>query len=130
MPLLTVKEKSQLRERGAQGDLLGKVYSDFRDELDYLYRTVSGLQSVVAQLQTGASSPIRLENLSSQVDGINVLFTCAHPYATGTVKIFIDGVLQTYVAGYLTETSPALGTFTVSAAPLSGQIVAVEYTQG
>ena len=67
--------------------------------------------------------------LAGTVNGSNTVFTVSNgSYDTGSLRVFLNGQLQTIGAGLdFTETSPASGTFTFAIAPPTGSIVTANY---
>lgn len=67
--------------------------------------------------------------LSGARNGTNKVFTVSQGvYATGTLKVWLNGQLQTQGTGEdFVETTPASGTFTFDVAPVSTDEITVEY---
>lgn len=67
--------------------------------------------------------------LAGTIDGVNAVFTVSQAsYATGTLKVWLNGQLMTQGTGEdFVETTPASGTFTFNTAPASGSLITVEY---
>ena len=63
------------------------------------------------------------DNLSASVTGSVALFTTTQPYRSGTLVVWLDGTAQD-----VTETNPALGTFTLVANPVPGALLLAAYT--
>jgi hypothetical protein len=53
----------------------------------------------------------KIENPSGVIDGVNAIFTTSAPYDPGSLGVWLNG--QQILGGYA-ETSPALGTFTIT----------------
>ncbi len=70
---------------------------------------------------------LRKEDLTSQVDGITDAFLTGDPYVAGSLEVYLDGVLQNAVIGYVTEDDPTTGAFSLGSVPLIGQTVYVHY---
>lgn len=72
-------------------------------------------------------------DISSQITGSAVNFytslPVATPYISGSLDIFLDGVLQNHVPGYIVAENPATGFFQVSTPPSVGQILVIRYIQ-
>lgn len=65
--------------------------------------------------------------LGGLVNDVNTLFTVSEGiYATGTLRVFVNGVLQQNGATW-TETTPGSGTFTFVTAPFTGDIITAIY---
>lgn len=67
--------------------------------------------------------------LAGTINGSNKVFTVSEgEYATGTLKVWLNGQLQTQGSGEdFVETTPASGTFTFDVAPESGDEITAEY---
>ena len=67
--------------------------------------------------------------LAGTINGSNKVFTVSEgEYATGTLKVWLNGQLQTQGSGEdFVETTPASGTFTLGVAPESGDEITAEY---
>jgi hypothetical protein len=74
----------------------------------------------------GVSQLITNETPSGSVNGTNVNFTTAKAFIGGTLEVYINGVKQQRTTHY-TETTPASGTFAMSDAPLTGDVIEVRY---
>lgn len=74
----------------------------------------------------GTNSIISDETPSGSVNGSNTAFTTARAYIAGTLEVFINGVKQARTTHY-TETTPSSGSFTMSDAPATGDVVRVNY---
>lgn len=74
----------------------------------------------------GSNSMIADETPSGTVNGSTTAFTTAFPYVPGSLKVFINGLKQKTTT-HFTETTPTTGVFTMSEAPLTGDIITVEY---
>lgn len=65
--------------------------------------------------------------LAGLVNDVNTIFTVSEGiYATGTLRVFINGVLQQNGVSW-TETTPGSGTFTFTTAPFTGDILTSIY---
>ena len=93
---------------------------------DVLVSSQSGVQSCIDQ-SGGTSDTYGV--LSGTINGSNKVFTVSHStYLTGTLEVFINGVLQTQgTAEDWAETSPAAGTFTFVTAPIVGDNITAKY---
>jgi hypothetical protein len=62
------------------------------------------------------------------INDVNAVFTTSQAYTAGTVAVFRNGVLvkQTDDDGW-TETDPAVGTVTLTEAPLTGDTIQIFY---
>jgi hypothetical protein len=67
--------------------------------------------------------------LAGLVNSSNALYTVSQSvYITGTLKVWLNGQLQTQGTGEdFVETTPASGTFTFATAPTTGDEITVEY---
>ena len=67
--------------------------------------------------------------LAGTINGSNAVFTVSQAaYATGTLKVYLNGQLLTQGTGEdWTETTPASGTFTFITDPAAGSLISVEY---
>lgn len=74
----------------------------------------------------GVSNFITNEVPSGSVNGSNTSFTTAQSYMAGTLEVYINGVKQLRTTHY-SETTPASGTFSMSDAPLTGDVIEVRY---
>lgn len=111
---LSPRELMLIRSLAKRGDLQSRAY-------------IAQDTQITAAMQAAGVLP-QVDNLTSQVNGSATLFTCTFPYIANSLKIFLDGVLQTPGSlGYVTETSPSSGTFTVGVAPASPQKLVAEY---
>lgn len=79
--------------------------------------------SVIMQ---GVDYRINQETPTGAVNGSNASFTTARGYISGSLEVYINGLLQAPTTN-VTEVSPTAGTFTVDTAPLTGAIVRVSY---
>ncbi len=84
------------------------------------YIVAGSLQSV------GTNSIISNEVPTGAVDGSNTSFTTARAYIANSLEVWINGVYQKRGVDY-TETTPGSGIFTMTTAPLSGEIILVAY---
>lgn len=66
------------------------------------------------------------ETVSGSVNGSNTVFTTQSPYVSTTLEVYVNGLRQARTT-HVTETSPSLGTFTLDTAPLTGDIIRVNY---
>ena len=74
----------------------------------------------------GSNSLVTDETPSGSVNSSNTTFTTSSAYIGGSLKVFVNGLKQK-TSTHFTETTPASGVFTMSDAPLTGDIVTVEY---
>lgn len=84
------------------------------------YETTSSVYSV------GTNSIIVGEVPSGSVNGSNATFTLARAYIGGSVEVMINGIAQARTT-HFTETTPASGIITMGDAPLTGDIITVNY---
>ena len=68
------------------------------------------------------------ETVTGSVNGSNTVFTTQAPYVASTLEVYINGLRQARTT-HVTETSPSVGTFTLDTAPLTGDIIRVNYQQ-
>lgn len=66
------------------------------------------------------------ETPTGSVDGSNTTFTTSKPYIGASLEVFVNGLKQKRSTHFV-ETTPSSGTFTISDAPLSGDVVSVNY---
>lgn len=66
------------------------------------------------------------ETVSGSVNGSNTAFTTQNAYIAGTLEVYINGLRQARTT-HVAETTPASGVFTLDTAPLTGDIVRVNY---
>lgn len=78
------------------------------------------------QFVQGSNSEITDESVQETPDGSRVTFTCQRGYLANSLEVFINGLRQDRGV-HVTETNPSVGSFTLDTAPLSGQIVRVNY---
>lgn len=65
--------------------------------------------------------------LAGLVNDVNTLFTVSEEiYKSGTLRVFVNGVLQQNGVSW-TETTPGSGTFTFVSAPFTGDIISAIY---
>lgn len=68
--------------------------------------------------------PVLGETPAGSVNGTNMTFTTAFPFAPGSLKVFVDNVDQT---GAITSQTPSTGSFTLAFAPVVGEQITVNY---
>ncbi len=70
--------------------------------------------------------------LAGLINGSNTVYTVSQSeYRTGTLTVYLNGQLQTQGSSEdWVETTPASGTFTFAIAPLTGDLITVEYSVG
>jgi hypothetical protein len=69
----------------------------------------------------GNNTPVFSETPAGNVDGANTVFGLAHPYQSGSVRIFLNGLHETH----FTETTST--TITFADPPLGGDEISVDY---
>jgi hypothetical protein len=74
----------------------------------------------------GSNSIISDETPAGTVNGTNAVFTAVRGYVGGSLEVYINGIKQARGA-HFTETSPSAGTFTMGDAPLTGDIITINY---
>lgn len=74
----------------------------------------------------GSNSLVTDETPAGSVNSSNTAFTTAQSYIGGSLKVFVNGLKQK-TGTHFTETTPTSGIFTMSDAPLTGDIITVEY---
>ena len=72
----------------------------------------------------GSSEDMKRANLTSQVNGINQVFTVPESYATGSLRVYHNGVRQVLNNTY-SETTDT--TFTLSFTPVNGDFITIDY---
>ena len=75
----------------------------------------------------GGNSLVSDEVPTGTVNGTNKVFTTARGYVGATLQVFINGVKQRRGADFV-ETTPSSGTFTMDEAPLTGDVIFVNYS--
>jgi len=84
-------------------------------------------QSVKAYVDTrGSNSVITGETPTGLVNGTNTTFTTSVAYVGGSLSVFINGINQKRTT-HFTETTPGSGIFTMDDAPLTGDVITVNY---
>lgn len=73
----------------------------------------------------GSNSIINREVPAGTINGTNKVFTTARPYVGGSTEVFVNGLRQSSV--HYTETSPSTGVITFDEAPLTGDLVDMNY---
>ena len=66
-------------------------------------------------------------NLTSQIDGLTSVFTVPEAYASGSLRVYFNGVRQILSVTF-SETSTT--TFTLSFTPISGDYLSIDYIRG
>lgn len=79
--------------------------------------------SVIMQ---GVDYRINQETPTGSVNGSNTAFTTARGYVSGSLEVYVNGILQAPTT-HVTEVSQTAGTFTLDVAPATGDIVRVTY---
>lgn len=112
---VTYADTSALRQMAEGGDLYAKSVVQLRTDVDSLYKAVQQ-----AAQQQGSSSGgvtpaqvvalLRLDDLTSQVNGVTTTFRTTFPYQPGLLWVWVGGAIQ---FGIATESSPTTGTFTL-----------------
>lgn len=75
----------------------------------------------------GSNSIVVNENPTGTINGSNTSFTTQlGKYVANTLEVFINGVGQIRGTDY-TETTPSSGTFTMTTAPATGQVMRINY---
>lgn len=64
---------------------------------------------------------------SETPNGVNVLFTLSEGYISNTLTVYRDQLAMQGGGVDFTETSPTSGTFTMTVAPLTGEVVWCNY---
>jgi len=81
--------------------------------------------TLVREASTGDAT-----RLGGDIDSLNTTYTTTEAYKTGTLMVFLNGLLQIRGAGNdWTETSAAAGTFDFVAAPDTGDIISTLYEE-
>ena len=73
----------------------------------------------------GTGEEMKKENVSSQIDDSQTVFTISEAYKAGTLRVYWNGVRQ-IVSVTFTETTST--TFTTTFTPLTGDYLTVDYT--
>lgn len=74
----------------------------------------------------GTNSIITDETPTGSVNGSNTAFATARPYIASSLEIYINGLKQVRGTDY-TETTPGSGSFTMTTAPLTGDLIRTNY---
>lgn len=74
----------------------------------------------------GSNSIVTDETPSGTVNSSNTSFTTAQAYIGGSLQVYVNGLRQK-TGTHFTETTPTSGTFTMSDAPITGDILTVSY---
>lgn len=100
------------------------VYSQITEDT-----TGSGVPDILEQVGKIADFPrSSLGGPSATFNGVNGLFYTGLPYVPGSMRVFYNGVLN--LAGYgLVETSPELGSFTLTVPPTTDDTVDLKYSK-
>lgn len=77
-------------------------------------------------IMDGIDARINQETPSGSVNGSNTAFTTARGYISGSLEVYVNGLLQAKTT-HVTETSPSAGTFSLDVAPIAGDIIRVSY---
>ena len=127
---------------GSTPTKVGDIYIDTTNDVSYL---ATGTASSADWTETGSGGGNNYFNnqfidqsggtsdtygvLAGSVNSSNALFTVSEGiYATGTLKVWLNGQLQTQgTSEDFVETTPASGTFTFAVAPTTGDLITVEY---
>lgn len=127
MSLLDLSDE-QIDEINKACPALGAITGQKRAQGD------NGLGSIIKQLRDATNTlatEVIQKDLSSQVDGIKVLFNVGESYLAGSLKVYIDGARVfrgTDVGNWrFVETNNTAGTFTMSIAPETSEELYVEY---
>lgn len=73
----------------------------------------------------GTGEEMKKANLTSQVDGINQVFTVPEDYETNSLRVYHNGVRQVKNVSYSETTS---NTFTLSFTPVNGDYITIDYS--
>lgn len=74
----------------------------------------------------GTNSTISDETVTGSVNSSNTSFTTLRPYIANNLEVFINGLKQIRGVDYM-ETTPTTGSFTLTVAPTTGDIIRVNY---
>lgn len=77
-------------------------------------------------IMNGTNVRINQETPTGSVNGSNTAFTTARAYISGSLEVYVNGLLQAPTT-HVTEVSPTAGTFSLDTAPSTGDIVRVSY---
>ena len=75
----------------------------------------------------GGAENMQKANLTSQIDGLTSVFTVPEAYASGSLRVYFNGVRQILSVTF-SETSTT--TFTLSFTPISGDYLSIDYIRG
>jgi microcystin-dependent protein len=99
------------------------------DGSSYTYGFVNIMRGMEIDEGWGSTSFISDATPAGLVNGSNTAYTVPEAYTAGTMEVFINGLKQIRDTDY-TETNPTTGSFTISPAPSTGDVVRVNYMTG
>jgi hypothetical protein len=74
----------------------------------------------------GTNSNIVDETPTGTINSSNTAFTASRAFIGGSLVVYLNGVRQTHTSDY-TETTPASGTFAMVTAPVTGDVLRIDY---
>lgn len=77
----------------------------------------------------GSTSFVSDETPAGLVNSSNTSYTASSGYSAGTMEVFINGLKQIRNTDY-TETNPTTGVFSMTTAPVTGDIIRINYMTG
>jgi len=86
--------------------------------------TAGTFEEIENAITTGISVPVIGENLSSQANGINIIFILANNYIANTTALYINGQRMTRGEDYTEETS---NTIEIPIVVTNGEKVTIDY---
>ena len=75
----------------------------------------------------GGSDNMQRANLTSQITGLTSVFTVPEAYASGSLRVYFNGVRQVLSVTFSETTNT---TFTLSFTPVSGDFLSIDYIRG
>tara|TARA_R100000406_G_scaffold58618_1_gene40518 strand:+ start:298 stop:549 length:252 start_codon:yes stop_codon:yes gene_type:complete len=75
----------------------------------------------------GGASNMQKANLTSQIDGSTTVFTVPEAYASGSLRVYWNGVRQVVTVTWTETTST---TFTTQFTPQDGDYLTIDYIRG
>lgn len=85
--------------------------------------TCTYVTSTTAQI-VGSGTTVSDQPVTGLVNGSNTVFATPQPYVGGTLEVYVNGQKQVRTT-HFTETTPSNGAFTLSDAPLTGDVICI-----
>lgn len=129
------RAQGETNERNVEAGwiILAGIYTDHFDEaLDRSNHTGTQTLSTISDAGSLAgkdvSDMVTGETPSGSVNGSNTSYTTSNGYVSGTLQVWINGLLQK-PSDHYSETNPSSGTFSMDEAPESGDNILVAYIE-